>query len=236
MMGRWWRRGALGVACAGAVACTDSTSPGNLELTSAQAQAIIDRAGLIAIGRPELNWLADSLDLVIHSGTTLRQITIRIDGADKSYNAVALNRQIIVTGPSPSSFSTFHLIAFDDPGNPVKFVIVNGYAPSGTATPPQSVNGTFSSATASGHLFEVGSIAVVEWIAATGTATFAAGAQGAACDGFTPANGVTCFASSLTVSFDIIATQPPSPLVPMKTASLASVEVPGVLLHFQPSP
>jgi hypothetical protein len=224
---------AVASAVASAVACSDATSPRTLELTSAQAAAIVDGAGQLAVGRSELSWLADSLELVIHSGATVKPITIRIDGKDETYYAAGLSRGIISNG-TQTSFATFHLLAFDDVSAPKKFVVVNGFKQSNTTTPPTTVSGSFGSAIA-GHYFELGTTAVVEWIAIAGTATFTAGPQGAPCAGFTPANGVSCYASSFTTSFEIVSSLAPSPLVPPKTASLASVEIPGVLLHIESS-
>src|SRR6476619_7069018 len=75
-------------------ACSDSTSPGvTVELTADQANALIARTGQLATATPGLSFLTDSIELVLHAGTKLHQVTITVDGTNVSYFAVGLIRQ-----------------------------------------------------------------------------------------------------------------------------------------------
>jgi hypothetical protein len=141
---------------------------------------------------------------------------------------------------TPSSFSTFHLIAFNNPSNPTAFIIIGGYhqaSPGGP--PPAAVSGSFGSPNPSlsvtGHLFLVEGSTVSEWRAATGTATLQNGTAGGDCINFQPTAGVTCAQSTLLTSFTIeVARHDAGSPGDTRTASLATLsEVSGVRLVFQ---
>jgi hypothetical protein len=216
----------------GASACSDGSGPtGRVRLSAAQADAVLARAEQIAIADHSLDWLRDSLEIVIHAGTEVKRITIRIDGTDRTYHAVGLNRVFVNTGATNSA-ATFHLLAFDDVSNPVKFVIVNGFQQNGTTTPPTTASGAFGSAGTAGHIIEIENTGAYDWIMLGGTSSFASAPDGAPCEGFTPANGISCFESALSLSFFVGLTQPPSVLLPGKTASLELTDVPAVTLRF----
>jgi len=123
------------------------------------------------------------------------------------------------------------MLAFDAITSPTKFVIVNGFASNTTATPPGGATGNFGGSAVFAHVIELSGANVLDWTASTGTATLTAGQQGAACPDFTEFNGVTCFASSLNVAFQMTSSSPPSIALPSKTASMGASVIPAVQLR-----
>jgi hypothetical protein len=179
---------------------------------------------------PELAWLADSANLVLKSGAEADVISITTDLAAGPFYAVGLQRGVQV---SFSSYSTFDLIAFNDPSNPTDFIIVDGFM-SGTGTPPTSVTGAFGGAV-NGHLFHVAGNTVTAWRAQTGTATLSSSSVGSPCTGFASNVAIiTCAQSALTAEFNIdSAVQDSGPLTSgTPSASLAATTVGGILLSY----
>ena len=221
------RTALLALACVVIAACSESTSPGpaTIQLSAAQAAAISARTQQIAAAVPDLLWLSDSTDFVITSGAQADRIVVTVDGAEKSYYAVGLQRAFL----GGNSFATFHLIAFDDASNPVDFVVANGYAPGSGGTAPSSVSGSFGGQSVFAHLLHVTGSSVLDWAAETGTAEFATGTTSGACAALPLPSGFSCFKSTLQAAFTIthVGTAIPEE---DHSASLASVTVPGVLL------
>jgi len=234
------KRSRASLACvmtAALVAGCDSmtgTSPlgPSIHLSASQAAVLVTRVAQIAPVHPELSWLGDSVSLVLTSGAEADRIDIATDLASGPFYAVGLQRAI---STPTNSFSTFTLIAFDDPNNPTNFIIVDGYAPGTGLTPPTSVSGSFGTQTVSGHLFHVAGSTVSEWRAETGSASFSTGSSGGACLAFHATTGVTCAGSALQGTFTITVARHDAGVQPLdtRTATLQSVGVAGVLLRMQ---
>jgi hypothetical protein len=178
---------------------------------------------------PELAWLADSARLVLKSGAEADVIPITTDLAAGPFYAVGLERGVQV---SAIAFSTFDLIAFNDPSNPTDFIIVDGFT-TGTGTPPTSASGNFGGAV-NGHLFHVAGNTVTAWRAQAGIAALSTGSVGDACTGFTPDAGVSCALSTLTAGFTITSALEDSGVQGggTRSASLDATTVAGILLSF----
>jgi hypothetical protein len=215
-----------------AIGCgSDTTAPHGptITLTAAEATVLMDRITQLAPVHPELAWLADSANLVLKSGAEADVIPLTTDLAAGPFYAVGLERGVQV---SISSFSTFDLIAFNDPSNPTDFIIVDGFT-AGTGTPPTSASGDFGGAV-NGHLFHVAGNTVTAWRAQGGTAALSTGAVGDACTGFVSNVAVTCAQSTLTAEFTIgTAVQDSGPQTSgTRSASLAATTVAGILLSY----
>jgi hypothetical protein len=212
----------------------DTTSPtlgDQIQLTSTQTAALLARVEELAPVHPDLAWLADSAQLVLKTGATADRIHITVAGTEQSYYAVGLQRAI---ARPTNSFATFHLIAFSDPSNPTDWVIANGYASSAGSTPPTSVTGSYGGDAVFTHLIHVDGHTATDWVATAGLASLANALTGSACSGFPTTQGVTCFESTLLASFNVTAASPQNQPSNTRTASLASVAVPGILLRFTP--
>lgn len=207
--------------------CGDSTTApkDTLALTAAQAAAIVGKAQQISVTNPELSWLGDSIEVVIKSGAEAQRIAVTVDSVAKSYYALSLVRQIITA----NSFTTFHLIGFDDASNPTDFVVANGYAPGSSFTPPTSVTGSFGSINAFAHVIHVSGATVRDWAAQTGTAHFEIASTGATCAG---SASIECNSVLLVAEADATALRPEANPADVHSASFASVTVPGVLMTF----
>jgi hypothetical protein len=178
---------------------------------------------------PELAWLADSARLVLKSGAEADLIPITTDLAAGPFYAVGLERGVQA---SATSFSTFDLIAFNDPSNPTDFVIVDGFT-TGAGAPPTSASGDFGGAV-KGHLFHVDGNTVTAWRAEAGVASLSTASMGDACTGFASGVGVNCAQTTLTAAFTITSALEDSGGQPSgtRTASLTPTTVAGILLSF----
>jgi hypothetical protein len=219
------------------VACGDSSGPTQdgprIQLTSSQAALLVNRVSQIAPVHPELSWLADSVSLVLTSGAFADRIDVVTDLGGGPFYAVGLQRAM--TTSSGQATATFDIIAFNDPSNPTDFIIVDGWTRATTSTPPSSVAGPFGQSAdlqLSGHLFHVSGSIVTAWRAEGGTASFAGGTSGGACDGFQQANGVTCAQSALQSTFSITVARQDGGVQSSDTrsASLSATDVTGILL------
>ena len=215
-----------------AIACgsDNSTGPPNaLTLSATQATVLTNKIGQIAPINPEIGWLADSANLVLRSGAEVDLIPLSITTGAGPFYAVGLQRRVQLTG---GAFTTFDLIAFNDPSNPTDFLIVDGFN-SGSSTPPTSVSGAFDGPI-HGYLFHLDGNTVSAWRAALGSGTLTSGAPGSACAGFQSSAGVTCAQASLTSTFTITgAFQEAGPTSStLAQASLASATVSGIVLGY----
>ena len=207
---------------------------GSITLSAAQATALMTKIELIAPLKSDLAWLADSANLVLRSGAVAERIALTTNlSPGGPFYAVGLQRKI---QSAANTFSTFDLIAFNDPSNPTEFLIVNGFK-SSTTTPPASVSGSFGGATIHGHLFRVvgnSLSALTHWTATLGTASFSTGAVGSACTEFQDDVHVTCSQADLNVSFsiDLAPADLGAPETDDRTAALGATTVPGILLSF----
>ena len=222
----------LVVGSLAAIGCgSDSTAPHgpSITLTAADATVLMDRITKLAPVHPELAWLADSANLVLKSGAEADLIPITTDLAAGPFYAVGLERGVQI---SANSFSTFDLIAFNDPSNPTDFIIVDGFT-TGTGAPPTSASGDFGGAV-NGHLFHVDGNTVTAWRAQTGVASLSTASVGDACAGFLTTAVVSCAQSKLTAAFTITSALEDSSVQGSgtRTASLTPTTVAGILLSF----
>lgn len=199
-------------------------------LSAAEATVLMARITELAPVHPELAWLADSANLVLKSGAEADVIPLTTDLAAGPFYAVGLQRGVQV---SANAFSTFDLIAFNDPSNPTDFIIVDGFM-TGTGTPPTSASGAFGGSAMNGHLFHVAGNTVTAWRAQGGTGTLSTGSVGSACTGFQSTATVTCAQSALTAEFNFDSAVQDGGVQTSGTrsASLAATTVAGILLSY----
>lgn len=219
----------LVLGCGGGDKTTGVTGH-SVKLSATQASALMTKVVQIAPLHSSIAWLADSANLVLRSGAVAMQVDIATNLGSGPFYAVGLQRAVQT---SPNSFSTFDLIAFNDPDNPTDFIIVDGFK-SGTSTPPTSVTGSFGGATVNGHLFHIAGNSISSWRASAGTATLARGTFATACEGFQGDATVTCTQANLNASFsiDLALADVGSATTDDKTAVLSSIPVPGIILNF----
>jgi hypothetical protein len=217
-----------------AIGCgSDSTGPHGpaITLTAAQATTLMARITELAPVHPELAWLADSANLVLKSGAEADVISLTTDLGAGPFYAVGLQRGVQV---SFSSYSTFDLIAFNDPSNPTDFIIVDGFV-TGTGAPPTSASGTFGGSAVNGHLFHVDGNTVTAWRAQGGTATLSTGSVGNPCTGFASDIGtISCAQAALTAEFNIDSAVQDSgaQTAGARSASLAARTVSGIRISY----
>jgi hypothetical protein len=219
----------LAVVSCGDDGITDPNPP-LITLSAQQAATISASAEDISALHPELEWLADSIEVVVRAGAQAKRIEIRENGEPLVFYAVSLQRDVVT---STSSFATWHLIAFDNATDPSVFVVANGFAQGTGTTPPISVNGGFGGQSAFAHVIVIeDNGALTDRRAITGGASFSAKSVGGACPvvGTPPAN-VTCNIAEMDVGFDIVQVSPPAPA--SSTLNLLSVSVPGVKLTIE---
>ena len=218
----------FGVVSCGDEGITDPNPP-LITLSAQQAATIAARAEDIAALDPELEWLADSIEVVVRAGAQAKRIDIRENGEPLVFYAVSLQRDVVT---STSSFATWHLIAFDNATDPSVFIVANGFAQGTGTTPPISVNGGFGGQSVFAHVIIDDDGTITDRRAITGGASFAAKSVGGACpvSGTPPAN-VTCNIAEMDVGFDIAQVSPPAPQ--SSTLNLLSVSVPGVKLTIE---
>jgi hypothetical protein len=208
---------------------TTGTHGPTVTLTAAQATILMARITELAPVHPELAWLADSANLVLRSGAEADVIPLTTDLAAGPFYAVGLQRGVQV---SAIAFSTFDLIAFNDPSNPTDFIIVDGFMTGTAGPPPTSASGAFGGSAVNGHLFHVAGNTVTAWRAQAGTATLSTGSVGASCAGFQSTAAVTCAQSSLTAEFAISSALENGGGQTSRSASLAATTVAGILLSY----
>jgi len=214
-----------------ALACGGDSStgpPSTLTLSATQATVLMSKIVQIAPINTDIAWLADSANLVLRSGAQADLIPLSITTGAGPFYAVGLQRRVQLTG---AAFSTFDLIAFNDPSNPTDFLIVDGF--NSGATPPTLATGSFDGAI-NGFLFHIDGSTISAWRAVLGSGTLTSGASGGACSGFQSSTGVSCAQASLTATFSITgAFQDAGPTSStLAQASLASATVSGIVLSY----
>ena len=210
-----------------------------IQLTNAQAATQVSRMSAFgsasSTSDATLRALADSARFVLTAGAEARQISVTTDLGDGPYWAVSMHRARAGSGASPQSWATFHVIAFNEPNNPTRFIVLGGYSSVNGTTPPTTVSGSIgSNATSSltAHLFSVSGSQVSAWHASAGTSSLTATPSADACTGFN-ATGMTCVRSSMAVTFSITATVAGNGTTGQRTASSSGAQTaPGVRLSF----
>jgi hypothetical protein len=217
-----------------AAACGDDgitdPNPPIITLSAQQAATIAAHAEDISALHSDLEWLADSIEVVVRAGAQAKRIDIRENGEALVFYAVSLRRDVVT---STSSFATWHLIAFDNASDPSVFVIANGYAEGTGTTPPTSVNGGFGGQSVFAHVIVIeDNGAITDRRAIAGGASFANRSVGGACPVVgTPPPNATCSLAEIDAGFDIVQVSP-APTAP-STLNLLSVTVPGVKLTIE---
>ena len=185
-------------------ACSDDPSGVTggevITLSASQAAALVARIESFGAADPTLDALADTVDVVIKAGAQARRVEIVNSEGASTFYAVSLQR----THPVAPAWSTFHVIAFNDPTNPTLFVILGGFNQAQSATPPNTVTGPIgatSSSSLTGHLFSVFGNQLSTWNASGGTSYMTAGATTTVCTGWTGPG--TCVTSLMDASFTI---------------------------------
>jgi hypothetical protein len=181
-----------------------TTVPDRLQLTAAQVKSL-DSSGQVIVqanpGNANLKSLVDSTLAVLTAGVEARRLDIATDLTSSPLYFVGIHRA--VARPT-GSYSTWTVVAIDDPSRLANLVEVSGFAQNATGTPPASVSGTIGDGTGivNATLLQVGSGgAVMEWRANGGTVSFASDAPGAPCPGFTATPKITCALETMHVRF-----------------------------------
>ncbi len=217
---------------AAANACSDEpTGPTGAEtitLSASQAATLVGRIEAFASADPTLEALADTVGVVLNSGAEARRIEITTSSGPTAFYAVSLQR---VMPGSSAPWSTFHVVAFDDPVTPTQFVILGGvaFAGSSTADAPSSVSGSIGTTGATSltaHIFELSGSQLSMWHANAGSVSFAALEMLEACTGF-PGPG-DCVRIQMNGSFDITGTVAGNGATGQRTASGTLKDIPGI--------
>src|SRR5688572_20906810 len=104
-------------------ACGDNPTDPNppiITLSAQQAATLVGYAEALADVHPDLEWLADSIELVVRAGAQAKRIVVTENGEPVNLYAVSLMRDVRT---STSSFATWHLFAFDNASNPAAFIV-----------------------------------------------------------------------------------------------------------------
>ena len=191
-------------ACDGGDGTAPTTVPDKLQLTAAQVRSL-DSAGQVIVqanpGNANLKALADSALAVLTAGIEAKHVDLTTNLTTAPLYLVGIHR---TTARSTGSWSTWTLVAIDDPSRLASLVEVSGFAQNASATAPASVSGTIGDGTGivNATLLQVGAGgAVTEWRAGTGTVSFSSDAPGAACSGFTATAHLTCALETMHVHF-----------------------------------
>jgi hypothetical protein len=190
--------------CSGADNTGPATTPDKLQLTAAQVNSLDSSGQVIAQANPgnaNLKALADSTLAVLTAGIEAKRVDIATNLTTAPLYLVGIHRT--ATG-STGSYSTWTLVAIDDPSRLANLVEVSGFAESPSGTPPASVSGTIGDGTGivNAMLLQVGAGgAVTEWRASTGSVSFSSDAPGAPCPGFTAIPHITCALETMHVHF-----------------------------------
>ena len=177
----------LAAASCGDDGITDPNPP-IITLSAQQAATLVADAEELAAVHPDLEWLADSIEVVVRAGAQAKRIEILENGEPLVFYAVSLQRDLI---SSTSSFTTWNLFAFDNASEPSVFIVASGFAQGTGTTPPTSMNAGFGGQDAFAHIIVLGDNgAITDRRAITGGAFFAAKSVGGACPvvGTPPAN------------------------------------------------
>lgn len=191
-------------ACSGTDNTGPSTTPDLLQLTAVQVAALDSSAQQIARANPgnaDLKSLADSTLMVFTAGIQAKRVDIGTNLTTAPLYLVGIHRAVTRT---QGSFSTWTLVALDDPSRLANLIEVSGFAQSAGSSAPTSVSGTIGdgSGIVNAMLLQVGAGgAVTQWRATTGTASFSSDAAGAVCPGFTPTPLMTCALETMHVRF-----------------------------------
>lgn len=208
-------------------ACSDDpTEPVNgdvITLTQAQATALVTKVESFGAQDATLRALSDTIDVVIKAGAEARRIEVTSDIGNGPYWAVSLQ---VVAGTT----STFSVVAFDDPSNPTRFIILGG-AVLGSSTPVNSASGsigTNGTTSLTGHLLSQIDGTVFAWHVSGGSESFTVHPTTQSCPSFSGPG--TCMPITVDVTFNFTASIGQSTISSQRTGSGSGVGIPGVRL------
>ena len=204
-----------------------------IQLTNAQAAALVGHMSAFSSTDPSLAALADSARFALRAGAEARQIAVTTDIGPGPFWAVSMQRTH--TGTT-QSWSTFHVIAFNEPDNPTKFIVLGGFASNSGGAPPNTVTGSYSGPTSTSsvtaHLFTVAGNQASAWHASAGTSTLTVTPAIEQCPGFSATN-MTCLKSTMAAAFTITASVPGNGSTGVRLGSSSgTVSIPGIRLSF----
>jgi hypothetical protein len=126
------------VGCSGADNTGPATTPDRLQLTAAQVKSL-DSIGQVIVqanpGNANLKALADSTLAVLTAGIEAKRVDIATNLTTAPLYLVGIHR---AAAGSTGSYSTWTLVAIDDPSRLANLAEVSGFAQSTSATPPAS--------------------------------------------------------------------------------------------------
>jgi hypothetical protein len=226
---------------ASAACGADNTSPvlptDRLQLTAAQVKSL-DSSGQAIVqanpGNADLRSLVDSTLMVLTAGVEARRIGIATNLTTAPLYVVGVHRAVT---RSTGSWSTWTLVAIDDPSKLVSLIEVSGFAQSAGATPPSAVSGTIGdgSGIVNAMLLQVAAGgAVTQWRASTGTVSFSSDAPGAACPGFVPTAVITCALETMHVRFTANAPSGTGGAGARNATLATETDVPAMRLTYSP--
>lgn len=233
------KRAILIVAALAALGCESDervvgvTTGEVIHLTNAQAAMLVSHMSAFSSRDPSLAALADSARFVLKAGAEARQIAVTTDIGSGPFWAVSMQR---TKSGATQSWSTFHVIAFNEPNDPTQFIVLGGFASNSGGAPPNMVTGSYSGATSTSsvtaHLFTVSGTQTSAWHASAGTSTLTASPTAETCPGFSATN-MTCLKSTMSAAFTITASVPGNGTTGQRTAgTTATASVPGIRLSF----
>ncbi|MEQ1690819.1 MAG: hypothetical protein ABMA00_06005 [Gemmatimonas sp.] len=217
---------------------TSPTSSGDIiTLSSAQVSSLSARADQIADANPgsgSFRSLVDSTLLALQAGVQMQRLQVATDLTTAPLYFVGIHR--VVHQSNGGSFSTWTLVGFESPSAFANIVQTSGFAQSATSTAPTSVSGTIGDGTGlvNGQLFQVSGNSVGTFNYSSGTASFVSSAPSGPCPNGNPEPRTVCTLETMTVKFNVSATQSLTSSL-MRTASVATeVAVPAMRLTYTP--
>lgn len=196
-----------------------------ITLTQSQAAAVIAKVEALGTVDASIAALSDTIDVVIKAGAQARRIDVTSDIGDGPYWAVSLQ---VFAGTT----STFHVMAFDEPSNPTRFIVLGG-AVLGSSTPVNSASGsigTSGSVSLTGHLYSVSGTDISAWHVGAGSSSLVAHPSTQACPGFVGPG--TCVSITMDATFSFTSSVPDvnGSATGQRTATGSVSEIPGVRL------
>lgn len=208
-------------------ACSDEpTEPVNedvITLTQAQAVALVTKVESFGAQDATLRALSDTIDVVIRAGAQARRIEVTSDIGNGPYWAVSLS---VVSGTT----STFSVVAFDDPSNPTRFIILGG-AVLGSASVVNTASGsigTTGTTSLTGHILMILDNSLFAWHVSGGSLSFTVHPTTQSCPSFVGPG--TCVSITTDATFSFTASIGTGTISSQRTASGTGVGIPGVRL------
>lgn len=227
----------LFAACSSKGGVGPSLAPDVLQLTAAQVESLQTRAQQIAHanqGDPDLTSLVDSTLMVLMAGVQAKRVAIETNLTTAPLYLVGIHRAVTHT---QGAFSTWTLVAFDDPSQLSYLIVVSGFARGTQSTPPPGVTGTIGdgSGAANAMFLQVGAGgAVTKWHAVSGTSSFTSDLAKAACPGFVATPVVSCALDTMHVRFTASALSGSGGAGARQATLSSDADVPAIRLTYTP--